>query len=425
MCLNHAEIDIPIKNTKKLGVFYYYTLAIAFAIFSALSGITLLQSLGSVIADIFINLFKCISLPIIFSSIIVTFAQYNKEVSMTKVWQRTVAYTFATTIVAASLACLLYVLIHPSTINHINPINDSAMNIANSNNYFTYLSDLIPTNILAPFLENKVITVLLLSIVIGIATRNIKNEESRSTITHFFKAVHEMLLIITSWIVKIVPLGLYGFMTVTIMHLKSGIAVHGLASYLSIIVLANLIQGFVILPLWLLISGIRPFTTMRGMLPALSVAFFSKSSAGALPITMEVAEKNIGIDPRISRSVLPLCTTINMNGCAAFIFVTVMYLMQSHGIEITASVLISWIFISTIAAIGNAGIPMGCFFLSASLLASMNVPITILGLILPLYSLIDMLETALNVWSDACVAKVVDHKEKAIAAEQAGILVIY
>ena len=86
--------------------------------------------------------------------------------------------------------------------------------------------------------------------------------------------------------------------------------------------------------------------------------------------------------------------------------------MQSHGIEITIPVMLSWILISTIAAIGNAGVPMGCFFLSASLLASMNVPITILGIILPLYSLIDMLETALNVWSDACVAKVVDHKEK-------------
>lgn len=68
--------------------------------------------------------------------------------------------------------------------------------------------------------------------------------------------------------------------------------------------------------------------------------------------------------------------------------------------------------IATIAAIGNAGVPMGCFFLSASLLASMNVPITLMGIILPFYSLIDMLETALNVWSDSCVAKVVDEKVK-------------
>ena len=101
-----------------------------------------------------------------------------------------------------------------------------------------------------------------------------------------------------------------------------------------------------------------------------------------------------------------------MNGCAAFIFTTVIFLMQNHGIEITLSTMFIWIFIATIAAVGNAGVPMGCFFLSTSLLASMDVPITLLGIILPFYAIIDMIETSLNVWSDACVAKVVDHKVK-------------
>jgi Na+/H+-dicarboxylate symporter len=157
-------------------------------------------------------------------------------------------------------------------------------------------------------------------------------------------------------------------------------------------------------------NGIKPYKTMKGMFPALSLAFFTKSSAGTLPVTIETAEKNININPKISRFVLPLCTSINMNGCAAFIFATVIFLMQNHGIEINLSTMILWIFISTIAAVGNAGVPMGCFFLSASLLASMNVPIVLLGIILPFYSIIDMIETSLNVWSDSCVAKVVDKK---------------
>ncbi len=148
------------------------------------------------------------------------------------------------------------------------------------------------------------------------------------------------------------------------------------------------------------------------MLPALSVAFFSKSSAGTLPITIETAEKNLGMSPKVSRFVLPLCTSINMNGCAAFIFTTVIYLMQNNGMEISIMTMLLWIFIATIAAIGNAGVPMGCFFLSASLLTSMNVPIVLLGLILPFYSIIDMIETALNVWSDTCVAKVIDVQTK-------------
>jgi len=87
-------------------------------------------------------------------------------------------------------------------------------------------------------------------------------------------------------------------------------------------------------------------------------------------------------------------------------------MMQNHGIEINLTTMMLWILIATIAAIGNAGVPMGCFFLSASLLTSMDVPITLLGLILPFYSIIDMVETTLNVWSDSCVVKVVNEKDK-------------
>ena len=83
-----------------------------------------------------------------------------------------------------------------------------------------------------------------------------------------------------------------------------------------------------------------------------------------------------------------------------------------HGIHFTAVELIGWCFIATIAAVGNAGVPMGCYFLASALLASMDVPLHLLGIILPFYSLIDMMESALNVWSDGCVTVLVDEEEK-------------
>jgi Na+/H+-dicarboxylate symporter len=92
--------------------------------------------------------------------------------------------------------------------------------------------------------------------------------------------------------------------------------------------------------------------------------------------------------------------------------------MQNNGVSISISLMLLWVLIATIAAIGNAGVPMGCFFLSASLLSSMNVPIALLGLILPFYGLLDMLETALNVWSDTCVTKVVNDKMSSFTVEQ-------
>ena len=101
-----------------------------------------------------------------------------------------------------------------------------------------------------------------------------------------------------------------------------------------------------------------------------------------------------------------------MNGCAAFILVTSLYLIQNTGVEITPITIISWIFIATIAAIGNAGVPMGCYFLTISLLSSMNVPVLLMGVILPVYAIIDMLETGVNVWSDASVCNIVNKELK-------------
>ena len=106
--------------------------------------------------------------------------------------------------------------------------------------------------------------------------------------------------------------------------------------------------------------------------------------------------------------VLPICTTINMNGCAAFILITSLFVMQNGGTPITISTILLWILISVISAVGNAGVPMGCYFLTLSLMSGIGAPVAILGVILPIYTIIDMVETAENVWSDSCVAAIVD-----------------
>ena len=146
------------------------------------------------------------------------------------------------------------------------------------------------------------------------------------------------------------------------------------------------------------------------MAPAILTALFTKSSAATLPVTISSAEQRLGIHPNVSRFVLPICTTINMNGCAAFILVTSLFVMQQGGTPITFGIIAQWILISVISAIGNAGVPMGCYFLTLSLLSGTGAPIAILGIILPIYTIIDMVETAENVWSDSCVATIVDHE---------------
>jgi Na+/H+-dicarboxylate symporter len=397
-----------------------YTIMIMLGLFSGMSDIAVLKTAGLFVSDVFIRIFKCISLPIIALSIIVTLSNYRSDGAMKSVWRRTMCYTLGTTLVAAGISCLLYIIIHPSMVDVV--VSSTPKLPTEQTSYLQYIAHLIPTTIFSPFLEHQVISVLFMGITIGIAIRFIKDTDARQTITQFFRGAHGLFMVITHWVIAIIPLGLFGFITSTVVQLRDGAAIKGVGEYLLIIILANLIQGFVILPLWLRSHGIKPFTAMRGMLPALSLAFFSKSSVGTLPVTMDTVEKNLKVKPEISRFVLPLCTSINMNGCAAFIFTTVIYLMQNHGIEVSLMSMALWVIVATVAAIGNAGVPMGCFFLSASLLASMNVPITLMGIILPFYSLIDMVETALNVWSDSCVVKVVDEKAALEEAPQGATL---
>ena len=166
----------------------------------------------------------------------------------------------------------------------------------------------------------------------------------------------------------------------------------------------------------LLAKGLNPLKVLSGMMPAVLMALFTKSSAATLPVTMDSAERRVGADPKVARFVLPVCTTVNMNGCAAFILVTSLFVMQNNGMDVSAGSMLVWLLISVVSAFGNAGVPMGCYFLTLSLMAGIGADVGIMGVILPIYTIIDMVETAENVWSDSCVCAITDKTLKASAS---------
>ncbi len=390
----------------------FYLIAIVLGIVNGIWGSSATQSFADFIATMFIRLFKFVAIPIIAVSIISTLSSISKSRSSGRIFRHTIFYTLFTTILAATLAALLYEVFSPENVSA--SISGAAAaplsSVANAGGagYLKYIESVIPDNILAPFLSANVLSVLLISAAVGIALAQMKPSKAQETLVSLFAGLQEVLFRIVSWIIKVLPIGIFGFFSVLAADLASGVELGGLGVYFAAVLTANFVQMLVILPLVLLARGLNPLKVAKAMLPALTVAFFSKSSAGTLPVTMASAENRLGVRRPVSRFVLPICTTINMNGCAAFILLTVVYLMQNAGADITLGTLIVWILISTLAAVGNAGVPMGCFFLSASLLAGMNVPILLMGVILPFYAVVDAIETALNV----CVAAMVDHDLK-------------
>lgn len=400
----------PAQKRRQIILGVCYLIAIVLGIVNGLYGSAFWQSIGDFISTVFIRLFRFIAIPIIAVSIISTLAMISRSSESGRIFKHTLFYTLFTTILAAGLAAVLFVLFAPANVTLDHSVNQAAaLDSIKSQSYLQYIVSVVPDNFLTPFVSANVLSVLLISAAVGIAIAKLpKDSRQQEVLMSFFSGLQSVLFTLVRWLIDVLPIGIFGFFTVLAMQLASGVALGGLGTYFVTVLSANFIQMLVILPLVLLLRGINPLKVAKGMLPALTVAFFSKSSAGTLPVTMACAENNLGVHRSVSRFVLPICTTINMNGCAAFILITVVYLMQNAGVDVTIGMLATWVVISTIAAVGNAGVPMGCFFLSASLLVSMNVPILLMGVILPFYAVIDAIETTLNVWSDSNVAAMVN-----------------
>jgi Na+/H+-dicarboxylate symporter len=366
--------------------------------------ITAAENLGT----IFVSLLKLISVPIIFLAIVSTITSLRDKATIRFLGGKTLKYTLLTTIIAATVALGLFLLIEPVAVQNYTSV--AGDNPYESVSYWEFVLSNVPANIVTPFSEGNVIAILFLALLISFAILSLPAEQ-KAFLNNWFTSLFAAMLAITRLVLRFLPIAIWAFITQFIIEIQAD---HGeltdLALYLVCVVAANLIQAFVVLPLMLKYKGISPLQVAKAALPALNLAFWSKSSSATLPATMNVAQQRLNIRPTVAGFTLPLCTAINMNACAAFILITVLFVSMSSGVAFSPVELIAWIAIATLAAIGNAGVPMGCYFLTIALLTTMNVPINLMFVILPAYLLLDMLETSINVWSDLCVAKVVDNE---------------
>lgn len=374
-------------------------------------GIKPLDELFSFIATVFTRLFQFIAVPTIALAVITTLANLGAEKDTKKIFSRAVIYTLLTTVSAALVGAALYLGIAPENLPS-EIVGAGASNVPQNlgeTSYYAHLLSVIPNNLLQPFLAGNVLSVLIIAAAAGLGLAFMPRTENREILLKGILGLQELLFTLIRALLYVLPVGILAFAAQLSAELSAGIILGSLGKYAAVVILGNSIQFFIVLPIFLLVRGLNPFHVFRKMLPAVAVALFTKSSAATLPVTLASAEKNLGVNKKISRFVLPICTTINMNGCAAFILVTSLFVMQNAGIELTMGTILTWVAVAVLAAIGNAGVPMGCFFLTMSLMSSLGAPLGIMGVILPIYSIIDMLETAENVWSDSCVCAMTDH----------------
>lgn len=359
------------------------------------------------VAAVYTRLFQFIAVPTISLAILTTLSSLGRQRGGGRLFGHTLRYTLTTTFAAALVAFGLYLLISPDNLSASQAAGGSVPEDLLGSSYLDYLVGIFPDNFVRPFLEGNVMSVLLISAAVGLALAFIPESDGTRAVLSFFTGLQEVFFKMIGWLIKILPLGIMAFAAQLVGQIGAGMIAGSLGKYALVVLGGNVIQIFIVLPLFLLVKGINPLKVARAMSKALVVAFFTKSSAGTLPLTISCAVDNLKVDPRTARFVFPICATVNMNGCAAFIFTTSLFVMQNGGMHPGVGMMLLWVVIAVLAAIGNAGVPMGCFFMTLSLMSGIGAPVAIMGLILPIYTIIDMVETTENVWSDCCVCAAV------------------
>ena len=385
-----------------------------------LLGLGWLNDVMDFVATVYTRLFQLLAVPTIVLAVTTTFATFGSKGSG-RIFGRTLIYTLLTTFAAAAVGALLYVVVAPGNlpaetiISSTQPIPEqssptrSLSDISPQTSFYDHILNVIPNNIVKPFLEGNVLSLLLLAFAVGIGLSKLPESENKSVVVKGLLGLQDLLFLLIRGLIWTLPLGIVAFSAQLSAQVSAGVVADSIGKYVLVVLGGNAIQFFVVLPLFLLARGLNPIHVLSKMMPAVMMALFTKSSAATLPVTMESAEQRLGVRKEIARFVLPICTTINMNGCAAFILVTSLFVMQNGGTTLTLGTILLWLLISVVSAVGNAGVPMGCFFLTLSLMSGIGAPVAILGIILPIYTIIDMVETAENVWSDSCVCAMTDH----------------
>ena len=396
-----------------------------------LLGLGWLDDVMNFVATVYTRLFQLLAVPTIVLAVITTFATFGSKGSG-RIFGHTLIYTLLTTFAAAAVGALLYVVVAPGNLPAEAISNTQPSDISPQTSFYDHILNVIPNNIVKPFLEGNVLSLLLLAFAIGIGLSKLPESEnkarssesrqacldgrdvtrlaeSKAVVVKGLLGLQDLLFLLIRGLIWTLPLGIVAFSAQLSAQVSAGVVADSIGKYVLVVLGGNVIQFFVVLPLFLIARGLNPIHVLGKMMPAVLMALFTKSSAATLPVTMESAENRLGVRKDIARFVLPICTTINMNGCAAFILVTSLFVMQNGGMPLTLGTILLWLLISVISAIGNAGVPMGCFFLTLSLMSGIGAPVAILGIILPIYTIIDMVETAENVWSDSCVCAMTNH----------------
>jgi len=391
----------------------------------SLFGVTFL-SIYNFIGTAFLNALKMIIVPLIASSIVVGMSNIGSHHALGRMGGKTLLYYMSTSLIAILIGLVTVNIIQPGHIEGKAAkaemgLNSNAKEIENikkkvegksAGDVAEVFLRMIPTNVVADASDNsKMLGVIFFSLLFGYFMTRL-NGETASSLRNFSNGVFEVMMLITDWVMKFAPLGVFGLVAKVVATTGFNAFVPLLYFFLSVL-LALCIHLFVSLPLLLkYLGGINPWAHFKAMSPALLTAFSTASSSATLPMTMECVEDNVGVSKQTSSFVLPLGATINMDGTALYECVAAMFIAQAYGIELGFATQFTIVMVALLTSIGVAGIPSASLVAISIILATIGLPAEAIGLIMAVDRVLDMCRTSVNIYSDSCGAAIIASSEK-------------
>lgn len=362
-----------------------------------------------VVGDIFIRLLKMIIIPLILASMVAGIVSLGDVRKLGRIGLRTFIYYTATTLLAVLVGLILVNVIRPGARVKMGSKEGAELSQRETPSVVSIVKDIVPENVLAAMAQDKVLSIIFFSIILGVAISSI-GEKGRG-LALLFEAFSGVMMKITGWIMRLAPFGVFALMAYTIG--STGLSViKPLILYMATVIVGLGIHAIVTLPALLSAFGrYSPLKFIRDVFSAVATAFSTASSAATLPITMDCVEKNAGVSNKVASFVLPLGATVNMDGTALYEAVAAMFIAQAYGIDLTMWQQVIIMLTATLASIGAAAIPGAGLVTIVIVLKAVNLPLEGIGMILAVDRLLDMLRTAVNVWGDACGTVVVARLE--------------
>ncbi|MCB1149520.1 MAG: dicarboxylate/amino acid:cation symporter [Chlamydiia bacterium] len=360
------------------------------------------------VGTIFLNLISMIIVLLVFASMTVGITSIHDPKKLGRLGLKTLAYYLSTTVISILLGITAAYLFKPGL--GLELTVERPLRITEPSGIGDILLSIIPSNPIASLVSGNVLQIIVFSLFLGVAI-NMAGERGRPLLD-VIESLADVMYKVTGIVMEFSPLGVFAIMAWISGTMGSAVLFHLAKFILIYYVICLLFVATVFCGILRLIAGVSPMIFFRGMSDAIMVAFSTGSSSATLPVSMRCATENLGVSKSITSFVLPLGSTVNMNGTAIFQGMSAIFVSQAYGIQLDLYTLVALVITATLSAIGTAGIPGSGFIMLSAVLTSAGLPIEGLAILAGIDRLRDMVGTVLNILGDAVVAVAVARSEQ-------------